>query len=85
MRKRKRKIDQPMKISEVSRADRETAITYGGTSRTVLVCTDIQKDITDLLRKKWWDVTPKGAEPYRWFRAPRGYLTFRTLKKGDQR
>ena len=85
MRKHKRKVDTPMELSEVARADRETAVTYAGTARTVLVCTTIQKDITDLIRKGWEDVTPKGGSPYRWFRAARTYLTFRTVKKGDRR
>lgn len=77
--------DKPLTLADISRRNRETAITYEGMARTVLVCTTIQKDITELERKGWWDVTPKGAEPYRWFRAPRKYLTFRTVKKEDRR
>jgi hypothetical protein len=83
-RKRKRKIDEPIKLSEIPRADRETAQTWTGASSYMTVTTDIQKDIDALIRKGWKDITPKGAAPYRWFRAKRKYNTWRTIPMKDR-
>lgn len=83
-RKRRRKIDQPINLSEIPRAERETAQTWGGAAQYTQVVTSIQKHIDELTRKGWKDITPKGAEPYRWFRAKTKYNTWRTIPLKDR-